>query len=430
MKRIKNDIMRIVSLILTIASLITSILFICFYRVAKKYDTDFYLQNNLEEMKNLLVIGKEYEAKVVELDTLYDNADVSSSIDLQKVEASIEQINELKELTKKIDEITPVYSLAFDSEITGEDYYGETVVAFEEWREYICEETEKNLENDLLIDSSKRFKDELYDRKYKERINSGAAALLNTESFMISDSWKLDQADVADEYLISFIGFSIIFIFSLVVFFINNRINNKKLVIVNVVVAILFAIISTVIVVVAENDNKHNDMVNKMIAEANEEVNKTETIDDNKNKPVSSISNWGFNNLDEIGSGLVEITSYNLEAGYVYYTADEEYNIFKLENGFYITQVLNMDAKTLRTGYMSEYEPVNNDSFYLPGDGAFTIERREVISDDFVLFVDDNFGYFDTFYVPYSLIDWERGFDVYESDGEEDYNYTYKFYLK
>ncbi len=175
------------------------------------------------------------------------------------------------------------------------------------------------------------------------------------------------------------------------------------------------------------------NMVKEMIAEVNAEANPNEEGVDsgNEEKPTSPVSEWGFNNLDEIGSGLVQITGYNLEEGYVYYTdKDNEGDIFKLENGFYITQLLNMDAKTMRSGYMSDYEAVNNDSFYLPGDGAFTIERREVVTDNFVLFVDDNFGYFDTFYVPYSLIDWDRGFDVYESGDGEDYKYTYKFYLK
>ncbi len=148
--------------------------------------------------------------------------------------------------------------------------------------------------------------------------------------------------------------------------------------------------------------------------------------------PRTPATELGFYHLDEMGYGIFGITGYSLsdrENPYVIFQSDYGPAITEFENGFVIYHEIDPQSYTINyKGKTYRYEIVNNDIFNVPGDGTCTIEERKTVSDypNFVVFVSGS-----RWYVPYSLIDWERGVEDYEDpDDDYDYKYSFKLYLK
>lgn len=147
-----------------------------------------------------------------------------------------------------------------------------------------------------------------------------------------------------------------------------------------------------------------------------------ETSGDKLTRP----SEWGFYNLEEMGNGIVEITAYNLsKPGNEYVVVTGKMRQF--ENGYHFRKkIVEKDGKcTLQaTGHTpSKYEIVNNDTFtYENGYSSCTINERKTVStrDDFVVF-----SMIVTWYIPYNLIDWDRGMDTITNEDGTTSNIMY-----
>lgn len=146
---------------------------------------------------------------------------------------------------------------------------------------------------------------------------------------------------------------------------------------------------------------------------------------------ATPMSQWGFNNIEEWGSGFLEITGYNLSGSdeFVFYCGDYSMRTWTFENGYIVTH--KVEDNEIMTYDAQQYYVVNNDTATIPGDGTLTIDERKTVDDkEFMVFVEKRSANRERWYVPYSLIDWDRGFEPYQADDGYDYRYAYKFYLK
>ena len=141
---------------------------------------------------------------------------------------------------------------------------------------------------------------------------------------------------------------------------------------------------------------------------------------------------WGFNYLYEMEYCLVDITSYNLtDANNSYIVATGLCTRF--ENGYMVRQSFTVEnGKCVfgTSGNPKRYAVVNNDILDINnGYDSFCISERKTISgrNNFVCFVKPG-GMFDfeQWFVPYSLIDWDRGAEVISST---EYEQEIKLYL-
>lgn len=144
---------------------------------------------------------------------------------------------------------------------------------------------------------------------------------------------------------------------------------------------------------------------------------------------LAPATEWGFYNLYEIGNCLISIDSYDLS------DANNSYIIatggsMNFENGYVFGRGLKIEngkAKFGTSGDASPYSIVNNDVISISnGYKSYRIGERKTASgrNNFVCFVVPKgaigaFSYEDWF-VPYSLIDWDRGAEYYtNSDGDK-----------
>lgn len=132
---------------------------------------------------------------------------------------------------------------------------------------------------------------------------------------------------------------------------------------------------------------------------------------------------WGFYDLDKMDYALVRIYEYNYDSyGDKYVVASGE--MLKFEDQYVLDWSFDVYEKECVFGTTSSpytYTVVNNDNIIL-GNGYKNIEinERKTVNgvNDFVVLVDINGDLleYDHWYVPYSLIDWERGAEVYTGD--------------
>ena len=140
---------------------------------------------------------------------------------------------------------------------------------------------------------------------------------------------------------------------------------------------------------------------------------------------------WGFNYLYEMGNCLISINAYsgkNSQDAYVIANGD----CIRFENGYMLRQSFDVENGQCvfgSSGNPDKYTVVNNDNLDINnGYESFYIERETISGrDNFVCFVRPK-GMFrsEAWYVPYSLIDWDRGAEVISST---EYEQEIKLYL-
>ena len=417
-----------ISLILAIVTFITSIVFLVLFCRSQQINTEINSPNNISKMETAKQTNETFEKTVSELINLYDSDNITKE-SLQEIKDSSKKIDNLKDLSKTIGELLP---LSFPTGLTSHStitatLHNETIELLTKWQKDTIDMATTILNAEDLESIFAQEKESLYDSSYKSEINENISSLQNTFGYTTDKCFEnIKIANMSDEYLISFIGYLVIFIISLLIFFICKEEKRTLLIIITVSIITIFTAFTIYNIIVEMNTSYESDSKTE---QSTTEENQNENNIIIENTTVIPISNWGFNNLYELGYGLVEITGYNLEENYVYYANKYEGNIFKLENGYYISQTINKTNKTLNNGYTTTYQVVNNDSILLPGDGTFSIDNRKTI-DDFIVFVSENDGYLIQNYVPFSLIDWDKGIDTYSDDTNENYEYSYKLYLK
>lgn len=153
---------------------------------------------------------------------------------------------------------------------------------------------------------------------------------------------------------------------------------------------------------------------------------------------VTPVADWGFYNLGDMGQSWIQITGYNLSGSepYVTYVGDYRARNMSFRKGY--CRRLNIELNDM--GYysatdadvISSYEIVDNDTIYCRENGkSLIIENRKTFNytlKDFVILEAQ-----DEWYVPLSLLDWDRG--IFEYDGsdyedlEETAKYQYKIYV-
>ena len=146
-------------------------------------------------------------------------------------------------------------------------------------------------------------------------------------------------------------------------------------------------------------------------------------------------SEWGFYNLAEMGNALIQVCGgtgwadfINYEEGYIIVYGD----IMTFKNGYiYSSEIVDKNGSYSFTNLTNPrpYKIIDNNNIIINNTTNFSIFERE------------NFGTKDTVilkrqdmfvqrYVPYSLIDWDRGIETIK---ESSYGFThvsYKLYIK
>ena len=142
---------------------------------------------------------------------------------------------------------------------------------------------------------------------------------------------------------------------------------------------------------------------------------------------LASATEWGFYNLYEIGNCLISIDAYDLSAGSNSYVIADGRSMH-FENGHIFGRRFSVEAGKAKFGTSGDaypYSVANNDAVSVSnGYKTYRISERKTKPgrDNFVCFVipEGSAGFrYDSWYVPYSLIDWERGAENYtSSDGD------------
>lgn len=138
---------------------------------------------------------------------------------------------------------------------------------------------------------------------------------------------------------------------------------------------------------------------------------------DIRGEKLTPVSDWGFNNLSEMGNALVEITAYKLsDSNNAHVVATGA--MIKFENGYKLNWGFTVQSQKCVFGTANSpesYKIVNNDNMVLnSGWDEFEINERKTVNsrEKFVVFVNKGGPwdlYKERWYIPYSLIDWERG---------------------
>lgn len=154
-------------------------------------------------------------------------------------------------------------------------------------------------------------------------------------------------------------------------------------------------------------------------------------------EPLVKPSKWGFYNLEEMGNGLIRIVGYDMsdpDNAYVFTPANNysnTYDAYKFDSDYLFdwTYSVNDGQVTFNTPTSPyAYTVVNNNSLSVDSyNGTFTILKRMESKNmfNFVAFDCEEEGIgtirsFNRWYVPYSVIDWERGCEKgTDSNGEE-----------
>ncbi len=415
---------KIISLILAIITFVASITFLIMFCSVQRIDKQINSQENINKIAIVKNANSEFVRIAQDLMTLYDSDDVSHKT-LLDVQSSVNQLRQLESLIDTIENNLPmIIPLGnTDNETISKTSHSQTLNSLSNWQKDTITKTKK-----ILEDGDSPFKKlsiqskEYCDSTYRAEIDIPNTLTGVCDAGLLKVPENMKKIQIADAYIISCIGFAIISIASFLFFFCIKNNNIKLFVLIDLIVVFLFSVF-TVLNLLGVFDNKSQE---PQIPENNTSF--TDGYDNNAINQTTPISEWGFNNLYELGNGLVQISGYNLEEGYVYYEGEYEGNIFKLENGYYIFQKVIIGENSLLPTYTTKYEVVNNDNFLLPGDGPFVVSKRDVVTNDFVILINENGGALTQWYVPYALIDWDKG--IQSTDNGDEFKYSYKLYLK
>lgn len=152
-----------------------------------------------------------------------------------------------------------------------------------------------------------------------------------------------------------------------------------------------------------------------------------------------SLSELGFYDLSEMGNIFIEITGYDFSGDdpYVYYESDYSGKIWGFKNGYCYSGKINENNKITLNEIIATYTTVDNDTVYLyssnEGNGTLMLSDRKVFSKfNTVIFTLTNNGHEDGWLIPYSAIDWDKGFCELEQETGRYYTKTtyFKLYLK
>lgn len=148
-----------------------------------------------------------------------------------------------------------------------------------------------------------------------------------------------------------------------------------------------------------------------------------ETIDE-RHAPIRE---WGFFDLEAIGNALIPIDGYSVSENGLredYVIIDDSTNAIKIENGYiYEWDFTIKEAACVfeNPSNPSMYTITNNDNIiFEDGWNHISIEERETCArENFVVFISEKGLYSEEeWYIPYSLIDWEKPVGNREIDGE------------
>ena len=167
----------------------------------------------------------------------------------------------------------------------------------------------------------------------------------------------------------------------------------------------------------------------------------TETTTTSETTTKKSLSELGFYDLDEMGNMLIEITGYDFSGDdpYVYYESDYSGKIWEFKNGYIFTCKIDKDNEIASNEILGNYKIVDNDTIYAyssnEGNGTLMLsDRRTFPNLNTVIFTLMNNGHEDGWLIPYSAIDWDKGFCEVE---QKTYSYSsgtkttyFKLYLK
>lgn len=220
---------------------------------------------------------------------------------------------------------------------------------------------------------------------------------------------------------------------------------SKKPILQKIILSVIPLAISVCIVIfvptLKTNSNSTHSVDNNLTTTENSISQESQTIDSNETIPLSE---WGFNNLSEMGNYLIRINGYDLNGDepYVYFESRDKYDSptsYLFENGYWFNCEISGDDSTGYTLQKEQlaglYEVIDNDSIYWYGSNdsdsgsAYMIMERKTVPEKNLLVLEMGWDSDSVdWYIPYSLIDWEKGVCEYEKRGE--YEYYYKLYLK
>ena len=144
---------------------------------------------------------------------------------------------------------------------------------------------------------------------------------------------------------------------------------------------------------------------------------------------TTSLSELGFYNLDEMGNILIDITGVELNCDdpYVYYEDSYSPEIIGFKDGYFYRYEIDENYNLIKRGVFGTYDIIDNDTLYRKDTGkSYMIYERYAEDDVLVFIMEEPRKRFPR--IPYSMIDWDRGIQKYESS--EGYEYGYKYYLK
>ncbi len=197
----------------------------------------------------------------------------------------------------------------------------------------------------------------------------------------------------------------------------------------------------------SDNSDNVNDINSASVTEEQKsEINDGQNVDLTESVTEVPLEEWGFEHLDLIQNGFVPITSYNLDTDEPYVEFEGSYPNFEfLEYGTVFSGELEKDSQgnlyIEKGSWDASYTVSSNDVYNwdeISDRGVRVIEERIVVTEKNFLVFKMSFGSgtFVDYCIPYSLIDWERGFcDYAEYRGINEYGFEgdikyFKLYIK
>lgn len=146
-------------------------------------------------------------------------------------------------------------------------------------------------------------------------------------------------------------------------------------------------------------------------------------------------SEWGFYNLEEMGNALIQVCGgtgwadfINYEEGYIIVYGD----IMTFKNGYiYSSEIVDKNGSYSFTNLINPrpYKIIDNNNIIINNTTNFSVFERENFGTNETVILKRK-DMFVQRYVPYSLIDWDRGIETIK---ESSYGFThvyYKLYVK
>lgn len=145
------------------------------------------------------------------------------------------------------------------------------------------------------------------------------------------------------------------------------------------------------------------------------------------------VSEWGFNNLADMGNSMVKIAGYSLGKYSDYVTVRQ--GTYEFQNGYVLQNSFEIidNQCVFKTAHSPDpYKLVDNNNIIVDG-WDWTIYERVTSKFNknivvFKLYASNKYGTHEVWCVPYNLIDWERGPEL-DPDSDPE-NPKYIMYLK